>query len=122
MRSPWVWLPRTCTYVDPIWRNVMRMVCKSWRTYVKEYKHSATDFTLTTIRKDAHASVVIAHGSEHHLYVRATRGTQIYGMKMKRIHSDINGDQTYTNLDAYGARPMKYFRVDAGRIGRIHHS
>ena len=108
-------------YVDPIWRDVARLVSRGW---CAEHPVSAvrtpprrcgTRGPLDIVRM---RSVLVVRDEYTDLYVRAGKRMRVYGPDLKCISVDSNGECTYVR-DRRMARSSAFFRVDRGRSLRV---
>ena len=100
------------SFVDPVWRDVMNLVCKEWNTY--RTLRVKTQGRVELVRGTPNAFVL---NNASAWYVRSSKDTRVFGRGVKRIATDRNGDSTYTrDSNLY---PMKYCRIHKGILGKI---
>ena len=102
-------------YVDPIWRDVARLVSRGWNAALP---HGVVTLKrggpLDIVRMD---SVLIVRNERADLYVRAGKRMRVYGPDIKCIGVD-HGEHTYTR-DRH-MRESAFFRVDRGRTLKVN--
>ena len=110
------------SYVDPIWRDVTRLVSRGWhnakwmaephekRSSPQRGVHGPLD--IVRMR-----SVLIVRNEDADLYVRAGKRMRVYGPDLKCIGVD-RGERTYVRERRW-SRNSAFFRVDRGRAPRV---
>ena len=99
-------------YVDPIWRDVMGLVCTEWNSY--RIRRMKVRPNISFVKGNPNALIL---RDDWAWYVRASPDTRVYGRGIKRIATDVTGDSTYTRNS--NTRAMKYCRVYKGVLGKI---
>jgi hypothetical protein len=108
-------------FVDPIWLDVLSIVCRGWRASVitTGYGVRTRTFNILTVRMQRTTSFVVILGPSRELYVRVNRGSRVFAPGLKRVHTDRNGDCTYVR-DTHTRYKRKYFRIRNGKVGLVH--
>ena len=98
-------------YVDPIWRDVTRLVSRGW-TLPTSMCMGGGPLDIVRMR-----STLIIRNEHADLYVRAGKRMRVYGPDLKCVGVD-HGEHTYMR-ERRMTRDSAFFRVDRGRALRV---